>query len=79
MNDFIDSIITAAQRQMVETVARAIYEASYTPPHPGPSNPGFTVLHVPSPGWAWDRTSEEMREFSRRQARAALKALNLLE
>jgi len=55
-----------------EQVARAIYECAF---EPDPKNPAQAKKLIPSPGWAWDRTSDEMRAFALRQADAAINAL----
>lgn len=52
-----------------EKVARAIYHAAFLP------SPGQTARKVPSPGWCWEKTSEEMRQFALRQADAAIRAM----
>lgn len=53
-----------------ERVARAIYHASFMP-----SSEAESRRRVPSPGWCWERTSEEMRQFALRQADAAIAEL----
>ena len=50
-----------------EEVARAIYCAAFDP-----QNEEQAKRRVPSPGWCWERTTEEMREFARQQADWAL-------
>lgn len=57
-----------------EQVARAIYECAFVP---DPKNPQQARREIPSPGWAWDRTSDEMRTFALKQADAAIAALRL--
>ena len=54
------------QALMVE-IAKAIYFAAFDPIG---SQPG-----VPSPGWAWEKTSEYMRQFAMRQAAFAIEAI----
>jgi hypothetical protein len=54
----------------VERVARAIYAAAFMP-----RDDEEAQRRKPSPGWCWEKTSEEMREFVRRQALAAIAAL----
>lgn len=48
-------------------VAMAVYHASFTP-----TNEAEEKRQKPSPGWCWERTSEQMRAFARKQARAAI-------
>jgi len=55
---------------MIERVAKAIYESAFEP-----KDEDEAARRRPSPGWCWDRTSEVMREFCRKQARAAMKAM----
>ncbi len=55
-----------------EAVARAIYECAFIP---DPDNPRQARREIPSPGWAWERTSDEMRAFALKQADAAIKAM----
>jgi hypothetical protein len=50
-----------------EKVARAIYHAAFMP-----ANEEQATRRVPSPGWCWERTSEDQRQFALRQADAAL-------
>ena len=50
-----------------EEVAMAIYAAAFDP-----KDEEEATRRKPSPGWCWERTSEEMREFARRQADWAL-------
>ena len=52
-----------------EMVAMAIYHASFDP-----KDDDELRRRKPSPGWCWKRTSEQMREFARKQARAAIAA-----
>lgn len=47
-----------------EEVAKAIYNAAYDK---GRGNP--------SPGWCWEKVTEDMREFCRRQADFALEVV----
>lgn len=49
-----------------EHVARAIYDAAYE---------GKPERVKPEPGWSWERTSDEMRQFALRQATAAINAM----
>ena len=52
-----------------EEMARAIYEAAFDPDSP---DEDVRARRKPSPGWAWDKTSEEIRDYCRRQADFAL-------
>lgn len=55
--------------ELREHVAMAIYECAFDPYN---SNADQASRRIPSPGWAWERTSEEQRAFARRQAEAAI-------
>jgi hypothetical protein len=50
-----------------EEMARAIYAAAFMP-----DDEDRAARRVPSPGWSWQHTSEEMRQFALRQADFAL-------
>lgn len=50
-----------------EHVARAIYHAAFTE--------ADRKYATPSPGWCWEKTSENMRAFAMRQAAAAIVAM----
>lgn len=54
-----------------ERVARAIYHAAFQP-----ANEKQAKRQEPSPGWCWDATSEDHRQFALRQADAALAEIN---
>ena len=50
-----------------EAVARAIYGAAFYP-----QNDDEASRRKPSPGWCWDRTSPQCRQFAFQQADAAI-------
>ena len=54
-----------------ERVAMAIYHASFTP-----ANANEAQRKIPSPGWCWEKTSEQQREFCLHQADAAISAID---
>lgn len=52
------------EQNLREEVAKAIYAAAYDPSR-----------GKPSPGWCWEKVTEDMREFCRRQADFALEVI----
>jgi hypothetical protein len=50
-------------------IAKAIYDSCYE------AKPGVPRESVPSPGWAWERTSQPMRDFCLHQADCVMSAL----
>jgi hypothetical protein len=53
-----------------EKVAIAIYEAAFDP-----RNEDEAKRRIPSPGWAWEKTNEQQKQFARRQADAAIRVM----
>ena len=53
-----------------EHVARAIYNAAFAP-----KNEVGSSRKMPSSGWCWDRSSEEMKQFAFMQPDAAILAI----
>ena len=53
-------------------VAMAIYHAAFMP-----RNKDEEERRTPSPGWCWEKASEDQRQFCLRQADAAIKEMQL--
>lgn len=54
----------------LERVAMAIYYAAFRP-----KDEAEATFRKPSPGWCWEKTSEEQRAFCRKQAKWAIHAM----
>lgn len=57
-----------------ERIARAIYHAAFMP-----RNEAESKRQVPSPGWLWERITPDQKEFSLRQADAAMSEMGKSE
>jgi hypothetical protein len=52
---------------VIEHVARAIHCAAFAP-----RNADEAARRIPSPGWCWEKCSDQHREFAIQQAQAAI-------